>query len=114
MKRLTAIRMGVCVLLSCQGVVRAADSTAGSDSQSVISTTVPDEHKVEIVGDHAYVVFGEETDEEEEGNERDAGEEKIYPVNFSIRQIASTSSIGLGILFISQSQCGCKSPASPS
>ena len=80
MKRLTAILMGVCVLLSCQGVARAADSTAGSDSQSVISTTVPDEHKVEIVGDHAYVVFGEETEEEEEGNEREAGEEKIYPV----------------------------------
>lgn len=80
MKRLTAILMGVCVLISCQGVVRAADSTTGSDSQSVISTTVPDEHKVEIVGDHAYVVFGEETEEDEEGIEREADEEKIYPV----------------------------------
>ena len=72
--------MGVCVLISCQGVVRAADSTAGSDSQSIISTTVPDEHKVEIVGDHAYVIFGEETEEDEEGTERQDSEEKIYPV----------------------------------
>lgn len=72
-KAITAILMGMSLVVVQQGVVFAAQGTSGDVQQSTVHTSVPDKHNITIDKDaHATVTYEDSQDE---------GEGDIFPVD---------------------------------
>lgn len=74
MKKKIAVLAGICMLVSVQGTVFAADRNSPDDLsdqmvQSVIRADVPDSHKITVKGEHVTVSLeGENKEENQEEN----------------------------------------------
>lgn len=74
MKKKIAVLAGICMLVSVQGTVFAADRNSPDDLsdqmvQSVIRADVPDSHKITVKGEHVTVSLeGENQEENQEEN----------------------------------------------